>query len=143
MISRVTRRQPTRSSVRAVETLESRLLLATFQPLTSAALTSAINSAHFGDTIVLKAGTSYTGQFVLPNKTTGTGWITIQSSALSSLPAAGVRVGPANAVNMPRLVSPGGNASVVKTNAGAHNFKFVGIEFVGPANNSDLVALIE
>src|SRR5215213_4865239 len=90
-----------------IESLDPRQLLTTFQPLDAAAFIAALNNSQLGDTIILKAGTSYTGQFTLPNKTTGTGWITIQSSALASLPAAGVRVSPSNAVNMPKLVAPG------------------------------------
>src|SRR5687768_6120449 len=78
-----------------IERLESRWLLATFNPATAAEFTTALNNSQLGDTIVLQAGTTYTGWFNLPNKTTGSGWITIQSSNLASLPAAGVRVTPA------------------------------------------------
>ena len=104
------------------ESLDSRLLLTTFQPLDAAAFSAALTSAQLGDTIILKAGTTYSGQFTLPNKTTGTGWITIQSSALASLPTDGTRVGPANAANMPKLVAPGANASVVRTSASKSPF---------------------
>src|SRR4051812_27129618 len=45
---------------------------------------TAINSAQLGDTIVLASGATFTGNFTLPNKTTGTGWITIRSSAADS-----------------------------------------------------------
>src|SRR2546430_6954875 len=93
-----------------IESLDLRLLLTTFAPTTSAAFASALTSAQLGDTINLQAGTTYTGQFTLPNKTTGSGWITIQSSALASLPGAGERVAPSDAVNMPKLVAPGSNA---------------------------------
>jgi len=37
---------------------------------------AALNSAHLGDIIALQAGASFTGPFTLPNKTSGTGWIT-------------------------------------------------------------------
>src|SRR5690349_20892184 len=68
---------------------------------------AALNSAQPGDTIVLQAGATYNtaGGFTLPNKGSSTQVITIQSSALSSSPAAGYRVHPSDAVNMPKLVS--------------------------------------
>src|SRR5262245_35201122 len=89
-------------------------------------LQGALNSAQPGDTIVLQAGATYTGNFTLPAKS-GTGWIYIQSSAVSSLPAAGTRVGPGQAGLMPKIVSPNTGAAF-GTAAGAHHFRFVGIE---------------
>ncbi|MGB7157010.1 MAG: hypothetical protein WBD40_03020 [Tepidisphaeraceae bacterium] len=93
------------------ETLESRTFLAVHTPTTAAQFQTALNAAALGDDIILQAGTTYVGQFTLPNKTSGSGWITIKSSNLSSLPGEGVRVSPADAVNMARLQSQGGNAS--------------------------------
>ena len=46
-------------------------------------LQSAIDSARLGDTIVLAAGATYTGNYTLPAKT-GSGWIIIRSSAADS-----------------------------------------------------------
>src|SRR5262245_11380414 len=89
-------------------------------------LQAALNAAQPGDTIVLQAGVTYSGNFTLPVKS-GTGWIYVQSSALSSLPAAGTRVGPGQASLMPKIVSPN-TAAAVSTAPGAHNFRFVGIE---------------
>jgi hypothetical protein len=146
-----------------MQALEVRMLLAVHTPMTGTAFQTALNNAALGDTIVLNAGTTYTGQFTLPDKTTGSGWITIQSSNLAQLPGEGVRVQPADAANMARLQAPGSNASVVRTPPGkqsvgtpgnpdyippvpaspAHHYKFVGVEFVGPANNSSLTALME
>jgi hypothetical protein len=121
-------------------------------PTTSAQFQTALNNAVLGDTIILQAGTTYKGQFTLPNKTTGSGWITIRSSNLHLLPGEGVRVSPADAANMPRLQSPDGqnNTSVIRTAPGtpSHHFQFIGIEFVGPtptAGNTTpfMTALIE
>ena len=95
-------------------------------------LQAALDSAQFGDTIVLQAGATFMGPFKLPNKTTGSGWIYVVSSALASLPSAGNRVGPGNAVNMPRIVSRRTNnalTSAVMTVNYSHHFRFVGIEF--------------
>src|SRR6058998_3955659 len=89
-------------------------------------LQAALNSAQLGDTLVLQAGATYTGNFTLPVKS-GSGWIYVQSSALSSLPAAGTRVGPGQASLMPKIVSPN-TAPAISTAAGAHHFRFVGVE---------------
>jgi hypothetical protein len=89
-------------------------------------LQGALNSAQPGDTIILQAGATYTGNFTLPVKS-GTAWIYVQSSALSSLPAAGTRVAPAQAGLMPKIVSPN-TMPAISTAAGAHNFRFAGIE---------------
>jgi hypothetical protein len=120
-------------------------------------LQSAIDAAQFGDTIILQAGTTFqtpNGPFVLRNKLGGTGtdadYITIQSSALSNLPA-GVRVGPANAASMPRLETRNYNNGfsygppVFITEASAHHYKLIGLEITAdPAtglSDKDLIAL--
>lgn len=91
-------------------------------------LQAALNTAAPGDTIVLQAGVAYVGHFTLPNKP-GSQYITVQSSALAQLPPDGVRVSPADAANMPKLVTPDSSAVLVATN-GAHHFRFIGIEFM-------------
>lgn len=102
-------------------------------------LQAALNSAQLGDTIVLQAGATFTGPFTLPNKTTGSGWIYIRSSAYSSLPAPGTRVSPADAANMPKIVAA--SNSTIMTASNAHHFRFVGIEFT-PTSGSFLYNLI-
>jgi hypothetical protein len=104
-------------------------------------LQAALNAAAPGDTIILEAGATYVGPFTLPVKQ-GEGWVTIQSSAASQLPA-GVRVTPGQAALMPKLVSPGRNEPALRTAPGAHHFRLVGIEFK-PVNSSAYVwALVE
>jgi hypothetical protein len=135
--------QPGQASASSPVGFESPLAAAAtvYQPLTSSELTAALNSAQLGDTIILKAGTTYSGSFTLPNKASGSGYITIQSSALTSLPQTGTRVGLADAANMPKIVaSPGGAA--VRTAPGAHHFKFVGVDVKAPADNSFIYNLI-
>src|SRR5207302_1056914 len=88
---------------------------------------SALNNASPGDTITLAAGATYTGTFTLPAKS-GSGWIYIQSSALSSLPAPGTRVSPTQASAMPKILGPSGSLALWGA-PGAHHFRFVGIEF--------------
>jgi len=86
----------------------------------------ALDQALPGDILQLQAGASFTGNFTLPNKP-GAGWIYIQSSAYSSLPAPGTRVNPTHAGLMPRIVSPN-TAPAITSELGAHHYRFVGIE---------------
>src|SRR5689334_9559773 len=90
-------------------------------------LQAAINRARPGDTIILQAGAIYTGPFTLPVKN-GSEYITIQSSRASELPE-GARVSPSQAALFAKLQSAERSAAIVKTQPGAHHFKFVGIEF--------------
>jgi hypothetical protein len=90
-------------------------------------LQAALNAAQSGDTISLTAGATYTGNFRLaPNQ--GPGWITIQSSAIGSLPGAGNRVSPDNAAAMPKIITPN-SASALQITTGANYYHFIGIEF--------------
>ena len=96
---------------------------------------NAINAATCGDTIVLVAGSVYTGTFTLPNMACSTGWVVIESSAVGSLPAPGTRIStgtnPPSAgtlANMARIQGNGGKA-LIQSNLGAHNYRFIGIEF--------------
>jgi hypothetical protein len=88
---------------------------------------AALNRAKPGDVIQLQGGATYEGSFHLPNKS-GSADITIESSELSSLPPENVRVNPSYAKFMPKLVSPS-VAPIVTAENGAHNYRFVGIEF--------------
>ncbi len=103
-------------------------------------LQAAINHAQPGDQLVLDAGATF-GAIRLPNKT-GNQWITIQSSALDHLPAPGQRVGPADAPFMPKITSPGAGEPALQTAAGAHNFRFVGVEFLPATKDAFLYDLI-
>src|SRR5262249_47829702 len=131
-----------------LEALESRRLLTTYTLLDQGSPT--LNGTYFqnvlngtvlppgasvpvqlGDTLILPATSTYlkTG-FTLP-VLTGTGTLTIQSSALASLPA-GVRVGPAQASLMPKLQTTGANTAVISTTINgssvpSHDYTFLGI----------------
>ena len=79
----------------------------TWRPHSAADFQTALNSSQPGDIIVLDAGRTYSGNFTIPVKNPASGkWIYIESSALTSLPASGTRVSPANAANMPKLTTP-------------------------------------
>ena len=99
-------------------------------------LQAAIDKAVPGDTIVLQAGATFTAgtTFTLRNKT-GSGWIYIQSSAYTNLPAPGTRVTPADAANMPKIVGTSSGVYAIQTDSQAHNYRFVGIEIRPAASN--------
>ena len=101
---------------------------------TSVQLTSALQTAAPGDIIVLDAGTIYSGYFVVPAKSNANKkWIYVTSSAYAKLPTPGMRVSPANAVNMPKIVSPGAT-NAVRFADGANHWRFVGIEIYSNSN---------
>ncbi|HEX5705699.1 MAG TPA: hypothetical protein VFX96_00270, partial [Pyrinomonadaceae bacterium] len=115
---------------------------ATMSVPAGADLQAAINAALPGDTLVLDAGATYVGNFVLPNKA-GTGYITIQSSALTNLPATS-RVTPSQSSHMPKLLSPGRGEPALRTEVGAHHYRLVGLEIGRTSPDAlvyDLVAL--
>jgi hypothetical protein len=90
-------------------------------------LQKALDSAKPGDEVVLQAGASFTGNFVLPKKEAGDGWIVVRTSDMQSLPSEGHRVLPENAAAMPKLLSPSTAAAIV-TAAGASHYRLIGIE---------------
>jgi hypothetical protein len=102
-------------------------------------LRRSLDAARLGDTIVLDAGAVFAGPFTLPSKT-GKGWITIRTSAESTLPAPGTRVDPSLSPLMPRLESATG--SVIVTEPGAHHYRLVGLE-IRPKSGGFLYNLVE
>jgi len=108
-------------------------------------LQSAINQAQPGDTISVQAGATFTGPFTLTNKVGGTGYITIQSSAIANLPV-GQRVSPAQAQYMPKLVAASNYTLVVMTSGPAHYYRLEGLEITptsSRAKSGELVRLGE
>lgn len=89
-------------------------------------LQDALDKAKPGEVIALKPGTIFKGPLTLPNKS-GEGWITIRTAAADAVfPAPGVRVDPSNAPLMPIIESS--SDPVIATDAGAHHYRFIGIE---------------
>lgn len=67
-------------------------------------LQAAVDSAQPGDEIVLQAGAAFVGPVkITGNGKSGSGWITLRGSWV---PPVGVRVTPADAVRMPKILSP-------------------------------------
>src|SRR5215510_11043159 len=80
-------------------TTASAALAATITVPAGGDLQAAINNAAPGDTIVLEAGATYRGPFVLPKKT-GDAFITIQSSRAGEITA---RVSPSQSGLLAKL----------------------------------------
>lgn len=91
-------------------------------------LQQAINAAQPGDTLVLEAGATFTGNFVLPVKT-GAEMITIRSGGENgSLPGADTRVSPAHAPLLAKIRS-GNTMAALRTAPGAHHWRLLLIDF--------------
>jgi hypothetical protein len=79
-------------------------------------LQEALDHAQPGEILELTAGKRYAGSrfggsINVPNRATANGTITIRSSKWQNLPPPGTgRVGPADAANMPQIISSGGGA---------------------------------
>ena len=108
-------------------------------------LQDAIDRAKLGDTIVLQAGAVYKGPFTLPVKP-GSEFITIQSSRIADLPE-GVRVLPRTQSGLfAKLQSAENGSPIIKTEPGAHHYKFIGVEIstaTAQVKVNDLVRLGE
>lgn len=99
---------------------------------------AAVNAAQLGDTIVVEAGRTYTENIELKYKSSGSGWITIQSSRLEQLPA-GKRVSPADVIYMPKIQSSSPNEAVFYTQSGtmpSHHYRLVGLEVTRRSDSS-------
>jgi hypothetical protein len=111
-------------------------------------LQTAINQAQPGDIIVLQAGATYTGSYVLPVKPiisgTDSDYITIRTSTPDTLlPNSTTRLNPSlHASLLARLVTSEPGASVIRTLPGAHHYRFLGLEFAPSSNSIQLYDLV-
>ena len=102
---------------------------------------AALNAAQPGDTILLQAGATFVGNFVLPVKTGGE-HITLRSGAPdNALPGPNVRMTPAYASLLPKLRSPN-SMPALSTAPGAHHYRLMQLEFLSNAQGlGDMLAL--
>ena len=115
---------------------------ATISVSNASELQAAIDAAQAGDVIALDPNGTYVGNFVLPNKGVLSDYITIRSAAPdSSLPAAGVRMTPKYAPQLPKIRSSN-NMSAMRTAAGTNHWKLMFLEFQANVGGfGDIVAL--
>jgi hypothetical protein len=91
-------------------------------------LQAALDAAQPGDTILLEAGATFRGNFVLPVKA-GARVITLRSDASDSvLPPAGRRMTPAYAGLLPKLESTN-SLPALRTAAGTHHWRLLFLQF--------------
>jgi hypothetical protein len=104
-------------------------------------LQQAIDAAAPGDTLLLEAGASFVGNFVLPAKS-GNTFITIRSETPDDqLPPAGTRVSPLDAPRLAKLRSPN-ERPALQTDPGAHHWRLQFLEFSPNATpGSDIIRL--
>jgi hypothetical protein len=114
---------------------------ATYRPTNGTELQAAFNAVNPGDVIVLAAGTTYKGTFILPAaKPNPLGkFVYVISSDIASLKE-GQRISPTtDAAHMPKLTFPdaaNGNLWLLASNGNSSYWRFSGIEFVQPATGA-------
>ncbi len=92
-------------------------------------LQAAINNAQPGDTIVLQAGATFTGNFVLPDKS-GSAYVTITSSGdRSRLPGDDTRIDPSYSPLLAKIQSPNSGPAIA-TAPFAHHYQLQLLEFL-------------
>ena len=89
-------------------------------------LQSAINNASCGDEILLSAGVTYSGNFVLPARQCASNPVHIRTAG--TLPPEGVRVSPLVAAGFAKLVSPVNGDAALKAAPGARGYRIVALE---------------
>jgi hypothetical protein len=95
-----------------------------------ASLQSAINAAQPGDTLLLRAGETFTGNFTLPDKGASTQYITIRSDASdAALPPPGHRIKPSHAALLPKIRS-GNTSAALTVGLRAHHYRLMFLELL-------------
>jgi hypothetical protein len=103
-------------------------------------LQAAIDRARPGDTILLRPGVTYVGNFVLPRKD-GSQFITIRPADAPNQPQAGARVLPSHAALLPKIQSPN-RQPALRTAPGAHHWRLQLLEFPPTQDGSGDIILL-
>jgi len=125
-------------------------------------LESALASASCGDVITLQAGATFSGNFMIPNKSCDDShWIIIRTSAAdSSLPAEGTRLTPcyggvsilagrppfhcASTANvLAKIEFAGRGSGPITFSPGANHYRLIGLEVTRTASSASVNALIQ
>jgi hypothetical protein len=112
----------------------------------NANLQQYLNAANPGDTLVLPAGASYTGNFVLPVKAPNLGtnadYITIITAGFSQSSSA-QRVSPSNAAAMAKIIDPGNGLPAFQAPVYSHYWRLVGLEIFPATPQTAIYDLID
>ncbi|MBI2893442.1 MAG: hypothetical protein HYY06_07805 [Deltaproteobacteria bacterium] len=104
-------------------------------------LQAAIDAAGPGDTLLLEAGATFTGHFELPVRE-GSDCVTIRTSTPDEELEPGVRVSPADAAMLARVVTPGDGLPAISTEPGAHHYRLVGLEIAPQSDASQVYSVV-
>ena len=86
----------------------------------------ALNAAARGDVVELAAGATYTGNFVLPQKS-GSGWVTIRTA--TALPPEGTRITPQSAASFAKIRSTNSMPAIrTAAGGGASYYRLMGLD---------------
>ncbi len=89
-------------------------------------LQAALDAAVGGTTVVVRAGSTRIGHYLLPNHNTA-GVVTVQTDG--NIPPTGTRIAPAQSGLMPKFQSPD-NQPVIATAFGAARWRLIGLELL-------------
>jgi hypothetical protein len=101
----------------------------------------ALDAAQAGDTLVLPAGATFTGNFVVAARE-GAGCLTIRTSTTDDELQPGVRVGPDDAGLLARVISPGNGLPALRVAPGAHDVRLVGLELAPESAQSEVYEVL-
>ena len=96
-------------------------------------LQRALDGAQCGDRILLPAGATFTGNFVIGRECNATAWVTVMTDGCPSLPAEGTRTSPAAAACYAKLVSRTVNPAL-STKPSAKFWRIIGVELTNEPN---------
>jgi hypothetical protein len=101
-------------------------------------LQKALDSSRPGDVLLLAPGATYRGNFILPARRCGQGWTTVRTDLPDeSLPGPGVRMTPAAAVPLAKLVTPNGQPALKTVNPTCQ-WRLFAVEITGTLRESSI-----
>ena len=105
-------------------------------------LQAALDNALPGDRILLAAGATFTGNFVIrPKAGSNAGaWITVTTDG--TLPSEGARISPAQAAGFAKIVTPG-LLPAIATEGPASFWRFMGVEITVSPSTSENQAIVQ
>jgi len=101
-------------------------------------LQAALDAAKLGDEVVLASGATFVGNYVIKART-GTGWLTIRSSA--SLPPQGTRVTPSSAAGFAKILT-NSNEPALRTDPGVHHIRIAGLDISNTSGMTHVNSLL-